>query len=158
MNKKSISIFAITVFLFSFGSLQAWSQTNEEVEAMKNLAQAEVKLVFIRNLALSEEEATIFWPLYDQYRADAAKVGLKTSNLINEYIANLQNLTDAQAIDLTQRYYGAEKERIELNLEYLEKMMAVLPGKKVAKFLQIENKLMAVARFNLASKIPLIRE
>ncbi len=158
MNKKLFSIFAITIFLFSIGSSEAWSQTNEEVATMKQMAQTEIRLVFIRNLALSEEEGAIFWPLYDQYRAEVNKVGAKTSNVINEYIANIQNLTDARAIDLTKRYYEAEKERVDINLKYLEKMMAVLPGKKVAKFLQIENKLMAVGRYNLANKIPLIQE
>ena len=158
MNKKSFSIFAITLFLFSFSSIPAWSQTNEEVAAMQQMAQTEVRLVFIRNLTLSEEEGAIFWPLYDQYRAEVNEVGAKTSNVINEYIANIQNLTDAQAADLTKRYFEAEKERAEINLKYAENMFAVLPAKKVAKFLQIENKLMAVGRYILASKIPLIQE
>ena len=131
MNKKLFSIFTITIFLFSIGSSEAWSQTNEEVATMKQMAQTEIRLVFIRNLALSEEEGAIFWPLYDQYRAEVNEVGAKTSNVINEYIANIQNLTDAQAIDLTKRYYEAEQERVDINLKYLELKLRVSKGNRL---------------------------
>ena len=41
---------------------------------------------------------------------------------------------------------------------YVDDFSAVLPGRKVARFYQIENKMDAVLRYELASRIPVVGE
>ena len=39
--------------------------------------------------------------------------------------------------------------------KYMKKMVKEIPAKKVFRYLQVENKLEAIARFELAKEIPL---
>jgi hypothetical protein len=50
-----------------------------------------------------------------------------------------------------------ENEILQLKTSYLPKFKAVLPAKKVARYYQLENKIQAVGRYDLADKIPLVK-
>jgi hypothetical protein len=45
-----------------------------------------------------------------------------------------------------------------VRLRYVQPISAILPGRKVARFYQIENKIDAVVRYDLAATIPVIDE
>jgi hypothetical protein len=46
---------------------------------------------------------------------------------------------------------------VKLKRSYVPKLEKVLPGIKVARYLQIENKIRAVVRHDLAAEIPLVQ-
>jgi hypothetical protein len=45
---------------------------------------------------------------------------------------------------------------VKLKRSYMPKLEKVIPGTKVARYLQIENKIRAVVRYELAAQIPLV--
>jgi len=49
-------------------------------------------------------------------------------------------------------------ERIKLRQSYLPQFGKILPGRTVARFFQIENKIDAVIRYDLASTIPVVED
>ncbi len=157
---KTIFIkFAVILGLSSFAfSAPSFSQTNEEMKAMQDLAAAEIRLVYIQGLRLTEEEGDNFWPIYDAYREELMALGEENLQLIKDFAASYQSMTDAVAYDLTNRYFSSEKKRLALRVEYREKMAKVISPTKVAIFVQIENKLTAIARYQLAAQIPLMQE
>ena len=158
MKSKIIKFaFIIGIFAVSF-STPSYSQTEEEMKVMQELAVAEVRLIFIQSLNLSKEEGDAFWPIYDAYRAELLEVGQKNSELISDFAAHYQNMTDEVAGDLTTRYFANEEARLAIRIKYREKMAKVLSPIKVAKFVQIENKLIAIGQYQLASHIPLMQE
>jgi len=158
LKYKFLKLLAISgVLAFSF-STQTLPQTDKEIEAIQSLARAQVKFIFIQGLDLSTEEMGVFWPLYDAYRAELSKVGEKSNKLINDYAASYQNMTNEVAEDLTTRFFAGEEEGLGIRIKYRNKMAEVLSPIKVAKFIQIENKLIAIARYQLASQIPLMEE
>ena len=55
------------------------------------------------NMTLTADEATKFWPIYDQYIQETIKVGDTRWALIKDYAANYNTLTDAQAQDYMKR-------------------------------------------------------
>lgn len=157
---KTIFIkFAMILGLFSFAlSAPSYSQTNEEMKAMQDLAAAEIRLVYIQGLRLTEEEGDNFWPIYDAYREELMAIGEENLQLIIDFAAAYQSMTDDVAYDLTNRYFSSEKKRLALRVEYREKMAKVISPTKVAIFVQIQNKLTAIARYQLAAQIPLMQE
>ena len=158
MKNKFLKLLAISgVLAFSF-STPTFSQTDKEIEAMQSLGRAQIKFIFIQGLDLSTEEMGVFWPLYDAYRADLSKLGEKSSKLINDYAASYLTMTNEVAEDLTTRFFAGEKQGLAIRIKYRNKMAEVLSPIKVAKFIQIENKLIAIARYQLASQIPLMQE
>ncbi len=59
---------------------------------------------------------------------------------------------------LVDDYLAIEADRVKVRRSYVEEFAKSLPGRKVARFYQIENKIDAVMRYDLASTIPVIEE
>jgi hypothetical protein len=62
------------------------------------------------------------------------------------------------ALQLMESYLAAEAERIQVRRTYLAEFKKILPGRTVARFYQIENKMDAVLRYDLAATIPVVDE
>ena len=96
------------------------------------------------NLQLSPEEAAKFWPLYDRYQKEISAIGDRVIAIVDDYTASFHDLTNDKALQLME--------------SYLAEFGKILPGRTVARFYQIENKMDAVLRYDLAASIPLVDE
>ena len=108
------------------------------------------------NLNLDSEQAARFWPLYDRYQAEITAVGDRVVKLLDDYTSKYADLSDEKALQLMTDYLAAEAERLKVRQTYLPEFAKVLPGRTVARFYQIENKMDAVLRYELAATIPVI--
>ncbi len=107
-------------------------------------------------MLLTASEGQIFWPLYDQYRAEQHKLGDRKVKLITDFIANRSTMSEEQAEKLTEEALDIEKKKTSVKKDYVGKMSKVLSARTVARFFQIDNKLDAVVDVALAARIPLI--
>jgi hypothetical protein len=82
----------------------------------------------------------------------------RLGDIIEDYAANFATLSDEKAMSLMTDYLGVEAERIKLRQSYLPQFGKILPGRTVARFFQIENKIDAVIRYDLASTIPVVED
>ena len=125
---------------------------------MKELRQikADKKLVVAEAMALTEAESKAFWPVYDAYQADISKLNQRTVKLIQDYAASYKSMTDPVAGKLLDEAIAIEKDRAFLFATYRPKFSAVIPATKVARYYQIENKVDAVIRYDLAATIPVV--
>ena len=48
-----------------------------------------------------------------------------------------------------------EEEEVKLKKAFVPKLAKVLPGSKVARYMQIENKIRAIVKYELAGEVPL---
>lgn len=110
------------------------------------------------NLNLSSDQAAQFWPLYDRYQAELNGVTDRVVALVNDYIAHYRDLSDEKALQLMTDYLALETERLKVRQTYLPEFAKILPGRTVARFYQIENKIDAVMRYDLAATIPVVEE
>ena len=76
--------------------------------------------------------------------------------LIDEYSNSFPKLTDDRAAALIGDYLTAEADRAQLRRTYLPEFSKALSGRKVARFYQLENKMEAVLRYDLAAHIPVV--
>jgi hypothetical protein len=120
---------------------------------------ADKRLLVAENMWLTESEAKAFWPIYDGYQEELDRIYSRIAHAISEYVrAYLDNtLTDEQARALTAEALDIDEAEAALAKTYAAKLDAVLPGKKVARYLQIERKIRANFRYQLADKIPLVK-
>ena len=116
------------------------------------------KALIAVNLKLSQEEAAKFWPLYEQYQKEMSAVGDRMATLVTEYVDHFSSVTDERALQLMTDYLDAEAERIKIKRNYIPEFAKILPGRTVARFYQIENKMNAVIRYDLAREIPVVQE
>lgn len=136
---------------------QAKTETMEDIQLTRTLITAERQAIVTKAMDLTPEEMQGFWPLYREYRMEAAKVGDRVVALIYAYAEAYEDLSDAAADKLLAEFVSIEKERARLKAKYLPKFKKVLPARKVARFYQLENKLDITILNEMAENIPLVR-
>lgn len=130
------------------------AQLDVLVDAIRSNRKAMVAV----NLKLTDEEAAKFWPLYDRYQKEINAVGDRLRAVIEDYAASFNDLSNDKAMKLVEDYLAVEADRIQARRKYVPEFAAILPGRKVARLYQIENKMDAVIRYDLAATIPVIEE
>ncbi|MFL6254195.1 MAG: hypothetical protein ACJ74T_04180 [Pyrinomonadaceae bacterium] len=115
------------------------------------------KTDFIREgLRLNEKEAAAFWPIYQSYDADLQRVEETRLRVIQDYLDNYDRMTDDRAKEIIKKKLALEERRIELKRDYLKRLEKVLPGKRVARFLQLEYRFGLMLDLKNTAEVPLI--
>jgi len=114
------------------------------------------KQVIAANLPLTDDEAVKFWPVYNQYAAEMAKLNDSRFALIKDYAANYRTMTDEQASEFIRKWVEADRSMIDLRLKYIPLVEEVLSEKKPAMFFQIDRRVQLMIELQLASWIPMI--
>lgn len=129
-----------------------------ETAVLVDTIRANRKALVAVNLNLTDEEAKKFWPAYDTYAAQMKAVQDRLVKVVEDYIASFDKMTDEKAMQLVKDYLAVEADRIKVKQDNLPAISAALPGRKVARFYQIENKMDAVVRYKLAETIPVVAQ
>ena len=132
------------------------SDTNMEI--LKEKLKADKKLLVASNMDLTDAEAKQFWPLYDSYQKELDGINKHLGQTIKDYADafNKGNVPNDTAKKLLGEALSVEEQEVKLKKTYAEKLGKVLPATKVARYIQIENKIRALIRFELAQQIPLV--
>jgi hypothetical protein len=131
--------------------------TKNTMDSVRDALKAQKRAFIAVNMQLTDAEDAKFWPVYDSYQKDMETMNQKIGDLILDYAKNYETLTDPKADELVKKNLSLENEILQLKKSYLPKFGAVLPAKKVARYYQLENKIQAVGRYDLAEKIPLVK-
>jgi Spy/CpxP family protein refolding chaperone len=137
-------------------SAQPNAASDQDIQMLRENIQGQRKQIVAANLPLTPDEATKFWPLYDQYRQEASKNGDERWALIQEYAKNYQTMSDAQANDYIKREAGNEQKVIALRMKYVPMFEKVISPKKTALFCQIDHRVDLMIQLQLASQIPMV--
>jgi hypothetical protein len=115
-------------------------------------------MVVASNMNLTEADKKTFWPMYDAYQKELQPINERLVKAILAYARayNDKSLTDEQAKKLTDEAIAIEAEEIKLRSAYAGKFAAALPAKTAARYMQIESKIRAALRYDMASAIPLV--
>ena len=130
--------------------------TNATLEILLDTVRSNRKALVAINLGLSDDEAAKFWPVYDRYQKEINAVGDRLMAVIQDYATNFHNLSNEKAMQLVEDYLAAEADRVRVRRAYVDAFAKSLPGRKVARLYQIENKIDAILRYDLAATIPVI--
>ena len=126
------------------------------IEVLRSLAETERKATVAENMFFTSEEAEKFWPVYNEYREEARKVGDMRVKVIRDLAAEFETLDDARAEELLRQVIAFQADRVKLRKSYVKKFNKVIPAKKTVRFFQIDSKLDAILDFALAKEIPLV--
>ncbi len=157
--KKTIGV-AMAIMLFGFAPLGfAQDKPADNMQILRDKIRADKKLLVATNMELTESEAKAFWPIYEEYQKDLQKINRRIADLLESYAADFRSksLTDDKAKKLIDESLAIEQAEANLRSSYAPKLSKVLPVKKVARYLQIENKIRALVKYDLASGVPLVK-
>jgi len=145
---------AVPAFAQTAGS----ADTNMEIFMQK--IKADKKLLVASNMGLTDAEGKDFWPLYDAYQKDLQQVNERLGKTINAYAEAYNEgkgtVSNDTAKKLLDDAISVEEQEVKLKRAYADKIGKVLPAAKTARYVQIENKIRAVIKFELARQIPLV--
>jgi hypothetical protein len=135
-------------------------ETIPDVDAGIQMLRDEVKQdrreIVKHAMLLTQSESATFWPLYDEYRAQAHKLGDRRLKVIKDFAANQNSMSEDEAAHLTEESLSIQEDAVSLRQDYVKKMSKVLSARTVARFFQIDSKIDAVIDAELAANIPLI--
>lgn len=161
--KRSMTIVALLLLVAAaFGPGLAIAQEKTAVETnMEILAEkleADKKLVVAANMELTDAESEAFWPIYDEYQKALQGLHARYLKVIMAYADayNADTLTDEGAIKLLKESMSIQADEMKMRKDLVTKLAKVMPGKKVTRYVQIENKIAAIVDYELAAEIPLV--
>ena len=135
----------------------AASPPADNMQILRQKLQGDKKLLVAANMDLSEAEAKAFWPVYEEYQKGLQKINEQMATTIVAYAKeyNAGSLTDARAKQLLEEAVAVDDSEVKLKRSMMPKLAKVLPGRKVARYLQIENKIRAIIKYEIAAEVPL---
>ncbi len=150
------------LFVFLAAALAAplvAQEANTNMDILRQKIKADKKLIVAANMELSDAEGKAFWPVYDAYQADLKKLNDRMAKTITDYADayNKGSVPNETAKKLLAESLDIDAAEVSLKKSYVPKLEAVLPEAKVARYMQLENKIRAVVRYELAGAIPLVK-
>ena len=176
MQKKSIKAILVAVSVLFVGNVtmlaqasqkpaaqgvsdadaQPHSLSDQDIEMLRADLRAQRKQIVAQNMNLTADEATKFWPIFEDYRKEAIKPNDARWAVIKDYAANYNTMTDAQAHDYIKRWAAVDEELIGLRLRYVAVFEKVISSKKTALWYQIDRRVDLLINLQLSAQIPLV--
>jgi hypothetical protein len=169
-----VTMFVLAMFVASPGRAQPNAQKTESKGAASPNANAREKNIQeyidllradVRQqkdemmgavMLLGAADAAKFWPIYSEYDAQLAKLNDQRVANIEEYSRNYTQMTDAKADELVQSALAYQKQRSELLAKTYERVKQALGATTAARFLQVEEQLLAIIDLQIASALPVV--
>jgi len=129
---------------------------DQDIKMLREDVQSARKRITAENMNLTAGEATKFWPIYDQYAAEVAKIGDARVALIKDYAANYDAMTDDQANLFIERAAAIDKQFTDARSKYVPLFEKTISAKKTALWYQIDRRLDLLINLQLASNIPVV--
>ena len=106
-------------------------------------------------MLLNAEDAAKFWPIYNAYDEQLAKLNDQRLENIKEYARNYDQLTDEKADELIQQSVAYQKQRGELVARTYDKVKQALGGVMAARYAQAEHQLLLLIDLEMDSLLPI---
>jgi hypothetical protein len=136
---------------------EKFPNADAEIKMLRAEVGQDRRDIVAASMLLTPSEGEIFWPLYDQYRAEQHQLGDRKLKLIKDFIAERDTMTEDRAEKLRKEAFSIEKKKISIKEDYAAKMSKVLSARTVTRFFQIDNKLDAAMDAMLAARVPLMQ-
>jgi len=166
MQKKKIVVTLVIAAAMALASVPMYAQatqstppntvTDKDIEMLREDIRAQRKEITAQNMNLTADEATKFWPIFDQYRKEAIKPNDDRWALIKEYAASYDTMTDAQAQDFIKRSNAVDEQLLALRMKYVPMFEKVISAKKTARWYQIDRRIDLLINLQLGSVIPMV--
>ena len=152
---------AAILCLLALTAVPAFAQdkpADTNMQILLEKVKADKKLVVAANMDLTELEGKAFWPIYEAYQKDLQAINDRLGKTILAYADayNKNSLSNGQAKTLTDEVLAIDQDELTLRKTYAVRLGRVIPATKAARYLQIENKIRAAIRYDLAAGIPLV--
>ena len=157
-------VLTINLLLVAFLSFDQVSAQNADANAnadqyislLRKDLRSGKKQYIAANMKLTDAEAIAFWPVYDRYAAENERINNDRIAVIKEYAANIEKLTEGQALALNNKSLAIDNSFTSLRQRFIPQFVKVLGGKNLARFFQIDKRIGLLIDFQIAASIPIV--
>jgi len=110
------------------------------------------------NMTLTPDEASKFWPIYDQYIQETIKINDERWALIQKYAANYSTMTDELAQQYIMQSNDVDQQLLALRMKYVPIFQKVVSIKKTAQWYQVDRRLDLLINTQMALLIPVVSD
>jgi len=134
------------------------TNVKEYIELLASDVQQQKAQLLGAVLALNNEEAEKFWPIYDEYEAELTKLNTQRAQNVQEYARSYNQLTDERADQLVKAELDSMKQRTDLVNKYHDRVKASLGAVNAARFFEIDGQLNSIIDLQIDSSLPVGQE
>ena len=155
LSRKMIYVYIV---LFAFAVMTPWvAHAQDDLQAASEVIRHQKRIYMEKIMELNAQEKEAFWVLYAEYESGLSKIRSKRIELAVKFLQSHVSLTDGEAINMLNQKLELDGADLKFKQSYVAKFMQVLPGRKVARFYQAENRFDTAAQAELYRNIPVIR-
>jgi hypothetical protein len=130
--------------------------TQEYIKLLRENVRSEKSRLVGQVMQLDGDDSVKFWPIYQEYDAELAKVNdMRVAN-IHEYAQSYTQMTDDKADQLVHNAMEYQKLRGELLAKYYGKMKDAVGAINAARFVQVEHQLLLIIDLQVDSELPVV--
>ena len=153
----------ITLFFLSITSIFAQDINKQDfnsyyIELLRSDIKTQAKFIVSQTMKFSEEDASVFWPIYKEYEIELDKLGDKRLANIKDFVNNYDKMTDQKADKIIDQAFNYQKERLELKRNMYDKLKNKFNSSTAAKFIQLEHQIQLIVDLKINAELPLIKK
>src|SRR5215470_10577147 len=99
--------------------------SDQEIQMLRRDLRSQKKQMVAANMSLTDSEAEKFWPVYDRYATDMAKIYDTKIALAEEYLDNYKTMSGDDAESYIRRRAAVEERVMQLRLTYVPEFRKV---------------------------------
>jgi hypothetical protein len=129
-----------------------------ETELVRSAFRLEKKAVVAEFLALDNDNAAKFWPIYEKYEQERTAIGTRRVQLINKYVDKYTTMNDTDLDALVKESATIQTKEVALKEKYYGIVKKSINTSVAARFYQIEDIINVAVRMELYDELPLLQK
>jgi polyhydroxyalkanoate synthesis regulator phasin len=127
------------------------------IELLRSDLRGQKVAVIAEVMSFTEDEGVKFWPIYQEYQGEMAKLMDRKLAGIKDYAVNYEKMTQEKAKEITDLALQLESDRVGVKKKYIDRMRQALSSKTAGRFLQVENQIQFLMDLQIASSLPVVQ-
>ncbi len=127
-----------------------------DLQALRDAVKSDKRAYVAKMLALTDAEAKRFWPIYDTFQRTLDETNRRRNVALESLMFRENRMSNLAAKRLVTELSVIDDGEAKARRTLRNRLMRALPPVKVARYLQLEDKLQAIRDYDIASAVPLV--
>ena len=155
---KNFVLLMVTLAVLAFCPLGRAQDQELAIDSTIAVVRANMQLdrttLITTGMNFSDKEGAAFWPIYQQYEYERARLDDRRVAVIKEYTQKYPNLTDAEAKEMAEQMFEFDTRLAAAKKKYYKKFNKVLPSLTVSKFFQLDRRVDLMMDMQVEASLP----
>jgi len=159
--KRIVIMALLGIAPFFAASAAAQSQTADhgdytDLAKLRSEARHDKHALVESTLQLNDAEAKRFWPIYETFQRSLDETNRRRNVALESLMFRENRMSNLAAKRLVAELTVIDDREAKARRTLRNRLMRALPPVKVARYLQLEDKLQAIRDYDIASAVPLV--